>query len=492
MIEPPARGTSARGPTSRLLDFRNPHFWVTQLLVLLAIAAIYATDGDSPAGEPGLRLPGGLRLTAVALTMLPVLYAAATFGLESAILTALWVVALASPILAMGRPSTLAGIVEPIILVVVLTIGTVLALRVDAERGARRRAEALSQRLSLLHEVMQVLAQRQPLPVVLQHLAEAIQRGMSADYATIRYAPADGVPIEVASGTSPSARLDGGDDHCTVPLTGEHATFGAITLVRAGRPYAAEERQVLAIAGLEASAAFEVRMLEDHRRRALEMYARQVTTAQEAERTRIARDLHDGPVQLLAGLVRTADLIEKERNSDAGSFNAAIERLRGMSESALTELRSVTRDLRPMTLHRLGLHAALRSLAAEVTERSGVEVELRFDGGPPLREEVELCIFRIVQEALTNVSKHAEATRVVAEIRRLPDEVGVDIRDNGRGAALPADPSDLAHRGRFGVLGMRERAALFNGTLEVISPAPGEDGTSGGTAVVLRIPLSGG
>ena len=485
MSDPASSHPWLRGPTSRLLDVRNPHFWLTQALVLLSIAAIYFTDGTTEAGGT---LPSSLRIAAVALTMIPVLYAALIFGMESAILTALWVVALAAPILVMGKPRDLAGVAEPAILVAVLTIGTVLALRVDAERGARQRAEALSARLALLHEVMQVLAQHQPpLPVVLQHLADTIRRGMNADLATIRYAPADGEPIEVTSGDA-SAVPSGADDTCSVPLTGEQSTFGAITLVRAGRPYSPDERQVLAIAGLEASSAFEVRVLEDHRRSALEMYARQVTTAQEAERTRIARDLHDGPVQLLAGLVRAADLIEKERTSDAASFNAAIERLRGMSESALTELRSVTRDLRPMTLHRLGLHAALRSLASDVTERSGVEVDLRFDDGPPLREETELCIFRIVQEALANVAKHAQASHVLAEIRREEGGVRVEIRDNGTGATLPADPSDLAHRGRFGVLGMRERAALFDGTLEVISPAPGGDGR--GTAVVLRIPLS--
>lgn len=488
MSESAPRRPFARGPTQRLLDLRKPHFWLTQALVLLSIAAIYMTDTGVSHFIRGGQLPGGLRLAAVALTVTPVLYAALTFGMEAAILTALWVVALAGPMLVLGGPSNLDRVVEPAILVTVLAIGTILALRVDAERGARQRAEALSMRLALLHEVMQVLAQRQPLPAVLQHLADTIHRGMNADQVTISYAPTDASTIEVTSGTAAAAGSVAPEDTCAVPLTREHASFGEIALVWRGRAHSAEECQVLAIVGLEASAAFEVRMLEEHRRSALEMYARQVTTAQEAERSRIARDLHDGPVQLLAGLVRAADLIEKERHSDTAAFTAAVERLRGMSEAALTELRSVTRDLRPMTLHRLGLQAALRSLASDVTERSGVVVDLQFDEGEPLPEEVELCIFRIVQEALTNVAKHAQATHVLAEIRRSPSEVHVEIRDNGRGAMLPADPSDLAHRGRFGVLGMRERAALFNGTLEMVSPVPGGDGH--GTSVVLRIPLA--
>ncbi|MGE3857740.1 MAG: sensor histidine kinase [Dehalococcoidia bacterium] len=486
MSEAAARRSPTRGPTHRLLDLRRPHFWITQALVLVAVGAIYLTESSVTEAVPGLRLPGGLRVAAVALTVIPVMYAALRFGMEAAVLTALWVVALAGPMLVMGGPGSLDRIVEPAILLVVLAIGTVLALRVDAERGARERAEALSARLTLLHEVMQVLAQRAPLPDVLQGLADTIRRGMGADYAEIRYTPADDAALEVTSGAAPAAEAAPGDT-IRVPLTGEQATFGELAVVRLGRPYTAEERQVLSIAGLEASSAFGVRMLEDHRRRALEMYARQVTNAQEAERARIARELHDGPLQLLTGLVRAADLIEKERGADAAAFGAAVERLRGMSEAAVTELRAVTRDLRPMTLHRLGLHAALRSLASDVSERSGVAVDLHFDEGPPLPEEVELAIFRIVQEALSNVAKHAQATRVHATISREVGGVRVEVRDDGTGARLPADPSDLAHRGRFGLLGMRERAALFDGTLEVVSPPPGEEH---GTAVRVRIPLA--
>jgi len=477
---------SHRGPTQRLLDLRRPHFWFTQALVLIAVGAIYLTQASVSDPVPGIRLPGGLRIAAVVLTVIPVLYAALMFGMEAAVLTVLWIVALAGPMLVMGGPRSIDRVVEPAILLVVLAIGTVLALRVDAERGARERAEALSARLTLLHEVMQVLAERAPLPVLLQHLADTVRRGMNADRATIRYTPPEGAAVEVTSGHA-DALNTGAHDALRVSLTGESGTFGELEVVRLDGPYSAEERQVLSIAGLEASSALEVRTLEEHRRRALEMYARQVTTAQEAERARIARELHDGPLQLLTGLVRTADLIEKERHSDTAAFAAAVERLRGMSEAALTELRSVTRDLRPMTLHRLGLHAALRSLASDVTDRSGVTVDLSFDEGAPLAEEVELCIFRIVQEALTNVSKHANATEVHAAIRREPDGVRVEVRDNGSGASLPADPSDLAHRGRFGLLGMRERAALFDGTLEVVSPPPGEEH---GTVVVLRIPLA--
>ncbi len=482
----------------RLLSNRSGHFWFTQALVLTMIAAIYLTDlGRTSSPDPdAARFFAALHVAAIAFGVVPVLYATLTCGLEGAILTTLWVVVLAGLTLLLRGPQDLNGLVVPTMFVTVLAIGTILALRVESEREARERAEALSVRLSLLHEVMQVLTQHLPLPALLESLVDTVRRGMSTDYASIRYQAGDGHVIEVESGdralaerstVSPHRRRwgTGADpvlDRCVVPLIGEHSSFGVLGVARRGRLLSSDERQILAIAGLEASAAFEVHLLQDHRREALEMYARQVTNAQEAERARIARDLHDGPVQLLVGLVRAADLIEKAHESDAASFNAAIERLREVSEAALTELRAATRDLRPATLHHLGLPSALRSLAAEMSERTGIAVELQFDEGVPLREEVELCIFRIVQEALMNVEKHAHATHVRADIRRARGELRVEVRDNGHGAALPAEPSEFAHRGRFGVLGMHERAALIEGTLEISS-------REGGTSVLLRIPL---
>jgi len=483
---------------------RSGHFWFTQVLVLATVAAIYFTDTarDNNPDPDAVRFFSGLHVAAVAFSFVPVLYAALTSGLEGAILTTLWVVVLDGPMLFFRGPSDSNYLVEPAIFATVLAIGTILALRVEAERDARQRAEALSARLSLLHEVMQVLAQHQPLPALLQDLVDAVRTGMNADYVSIRYRPEEGDPLAATSGDGeldhwldfpPTMRrwgtgTDPEIDTCMVPLTGEHSSFGMLGVVRASRPLSPDERQVLEIAGLEASTAFEMRLLEENRQEALQIYARQVTNAQEAERARIARDLHDGPLQLLAGLVRAADIIEKGRNADAASFTAAIERLQGMSEEALTELRRVTRDLRPMTLDRLGLHAALRSLAADMSSRSGIAVDLRFDAERDLPEELELCVFRIVQEALTNVEKHAHATHVRAEMQRSSVELRVEVRDNGRGGPLPADPSDLARGGRFGVLGMRERAALVGGTLEVTS-TPHADGQAGGTAVILRIPL---
>ena len=123
-------------------------------------------------------------------------------------------------------------------------------------------------------------------------------------------------------------------------------------------------------------------------------------------------------------------------------------------------------------------------------DRTGIDVDLRLENEAPLPEEVEICIYRIVQEALANVEKHAAATAVRAEIRQASGELRVAVHDNGRGVDLPTTANDLARQGRFGVLGMRERAALVGGTLRVTSPAEGAtESTTRGTSVLLSIPL---
>ena len=142
---------------SRLLSVWNARFWFTQALVILTVVGVslaeqgraHAVDADTA------RLFTLLRAGALAFAFVPVLYSALTFGLEGGILTTLWLVVLVGPVLVLGAPGDLDRFIEPAILGIVLVIGTILALRVQEEREARQRAEALSVRLSLLHEVLQ-------------------------------------------------------------------------------------------------------------------------------------------------------------------------------------------------------------------------------------------------------------------------------------------------------------------------------------------------
>ncbi len=210
---------------------------------------------------------------------------------------------------------------------------------------------------------------------------------------------------------------------------------------------------------------------------------RRVVTVQEDERRRISRELHDQMGQQLTALMLRLRLAK----DSAGEGSPLREQLRWLEDHAALISRDVHRvalELRPTALDDLGLPEALAHYADEWTRRSGVAAELRVNGLgedrlPPL---VETTIYRAVQEAMTNVLKHAEAARVVVSLNRLKDSASVIIEDDGKGfdgeGAMESDS-----RARLGLLGMKERVAFAGGTLAIES-SPGA-----GTSVLIRIPI---
>jgi two-component system sensor histidine kinase UhpB len=210
--------------------------------------------------------------------------------------------------------------------------------------------------------------------------------------------------------------------------------------------------------------------LESERRES----ARVALAAQERERMRVARELHDEIGQRL-----TAVAINAERAAEDGE-SASSEALHAVVDDvrdSLEDVRRIARELRPEALDDLGLVNALIALCSRVTD---VRVERRFDRDlPPLDHETELVIYRIAQESLTNVSRHAKASRAVVALRREGDSIVLTVRDDGRG--LPAE----LPRGTAGISGMRERALLVGGAL-TISSEPGK-----GTEVRLSVPTGG-
>ncbi|SDH55842.1 two-component system, NarL family, sensor histidine kinase UhpB [Sinosporangium album] len=193
--------------------------------------------------------------------------------------------------------------------------------------------------------------------------------------------------------------------------------------------------------------------------------------AQEAERQRIARELHDEIGQSL-----TVVLLGLKRTVDRAPADLA-EELRAVQETvrtSLDEVRQVARRLRPGVLEDLGLQSALSALSSDFSQMSGVPVVKRVDHAlPELSSETELVVYRIAQEGLTNVARHAQADTVELSLTRTGGALTLRIKDNGRGGVKP----DGA-----GIRGMRERALLIGARLTVDSP-PG-----GGTDVRLVIP----
>ncbi len=489
---------------------RRREFWVTQLLVIVVIAIVYGTHLAAQHLEPRGGTIGTLAEIhdgVSALAIIPIVYAALTFGMEGAILTSLWIAFLLAPHTIFPPSTNHQWLMDLGIGVGSLTAALLLAGRIRSERQARWRAEAMSGRLRLLHGLGLSLRRPRPLRDLLQSFADTLREGMDLDYVALWFSAEGGEdPLLVESGDHALGALLDADglpayepdvgrasgaidvqapsgDTAVFPLTGEHSSFGVLGVVALDRVLSHDEREILAIASLETSVSLEVLRVEQMRRESLALYARQVTNAQEEERARIARELHDGVVQDLSGLVRAIDLADEEARRAGGVRERSLEPMRDIASEALAELRRVTRDLRPTTLDRLGLLAAIRSLATEMSERTGVVVDFHFGDARPLAPENELCVFRIVQEALSNVEKHAGAKHVEVEVAFSDREVRVEVRDDGRGYAPPEDANELARHGRFGVLGMTERAALVGGTLEV-SRRP-----RGGTRVALEVPI---
>jgi len=326
---------------------RDPRFWLVQGLVMM-IALFHegadATEFLHPYGIPNF--------AAVALFLVPIVYAALNFGLTGSLATALWVTAVSVPdFFFVDSQSNHWS--DGIQVLIVNSVAVFVGFRVEQERTARARAEAASEA---------------------HRAAEARTR----------------------------------------------------------------------------------------------LYAERILGAHEDERRRIAQELHDQPLQ---------DLIHLLRILDRGDAAEA----RKVATAVVGELRQISRGLRPPTLDDLGVTASLRKLVADFQLRTGIAGTFRVDGRARRAcPEVELTLFRVVQEALNNVGRHSQAHKVSVRMRFTDDEVRVAVCDEGCGFT-PGRAGESA----LGIIGMTERAGLVGGRLEIVS-APGK-----GTTVRTDVPLAG-
>jgi two-component system, NarL family, sensor histidine kinase UhpB len=185
--------------------------------------------------------------------------------------------------------------------------------------------------------------------------------------------------------------------------------------------------------------------------------------AQEAERQRIARELHDEIGQTLTGLVLRTETIARRAPPE---LRDELDGMREAARRGAEDVRTIARRLRPEVLDELGLRSALVALSASVVEQSALDVERSLDGDLDLTPDQELVIYRVAQEGLTNVERHASASRVQLLLRGDADGVSLIVRDDGIG--LPAD----AEADPTGIRGMRERALLIGGELVIREARP--------------------
>lgn len=264
-----------------------------------------------------------------------------------------------------------------------------------------------------------------------------------------------------------------------VPLTFRGVSSGvllALDRVDEGPRFGVEDERLLrSFAASAATAVATARSVEAERlRHSLE--------AAEQERKRWARELHDETLQALGGL-RMLHSAALREDAGVAEMRQALKQGAELIDTEIDNLSALIAELRPAALDEIGLVPALRTLAERKGREGGLEIEVLArleDGGARLPAETESVLYRLVQEALNNVVKHAGASEAEAVLERVGDLVEVTVRDNGRGF----DPA--ARSGGFGLIGMRERIELAGGTLRI------EAGAAQGTRISASIPVAAG
>jgi len=208
----------------------------------------------------------------------------------------------------------------------------------------------------------------------------------------------------------------------------------------------------------------------------------QIALGQEVERARLAREIHDGPAQALANTVMRLQFVEQMVAQRPQEVQVEIAKLRAAIHASLKDVRRFIFNLRPASLSDAGLISTIKYYAHDFSDQFGIPVECNLPEGLTLSADQELVVFRVIQEALQNIQKHAEAESVVVDVQQRPNgPLVVTITDNGKGF----DPrmARLGRTGSSGLVNMRERAATVGGTLKLES-RPGA-----GTTITLTLPM---
>jgi signal transduction histidine kinase len=285
--------------------------------------------------------------------------------------------------------------------------------------------------------------------------------------------------IEDGSPLLPGVRLQ-----VAVPLKSTDRVQGVLVVAsQQPRRVLAQDTELLTAIGNEIGLAVENARLYENMR----FYVREITRAQEDERQRIARELHDETIQMLIVLSRRLEALLTPSGSLPTPARDQLCSLQDLIRDISGGLRRFVRDLRPPTLDHLGLVATIEGLARDLIEKDQIDAQLVVLGETKrLAPEEELVLFRIAQEGLSNARRHAGASRVTVRLEFSPARVHMAIEDDGRGFQVPERLDDLVSMGRLGLVGMVERARTLGGTLTIRSAA------GQGTAIVADVPVQPG
>jgi signal transduction histidine kinase len=433
------------------LPLRSRQFWIVQTGVVL-VAFLDEIVLDLLRVKPPFEMP---RSTITALLLIPVIYAALNFGVRGAVGTALWATALMFPDwLFIAGVTTVNAWVEIGNLTILNSVAFIVGQRVEREGQARLRAEEALRASEVAEARYRALFDEQHAPVLVTDEAGVVAEANAAAVSLLG-AGVHGRLLSDLVDTSVKAILDGAVPRLSV---GERvfAPTGRTLDVGSG------ERLVQIVL---------VDVTEEERRLSEQgAYAAHLLTVQEDERRRLAQDLHDDPVQTLTYHVRMLEQLSDDPNL-APDQAERVRRGGELATGVVNVLRTVIHGLRPPVLDDFGVAAALRQLVAEVRARHGISVRLQVSGEQVrLSAQSELAVYRVAQEALSNVVHHAQATTAWVDLE-FGEEVVLTITDDGCGVPA-ASISSASSGGHLGLIGMRERVNLVGGSLEIHERMP--------------------
>ena len=472
---------------------KNPHLWIIiALFILLTISHFTQLLSQIPALQD-ISIPAALELSRHSverlLYLLLILYAGWTLGITGGV--AVW---LASAVAMLARTSLISPAFRDALLesLASLLIGALAIMLMAAYRQNRRQREKLRK------TVKDMKLARQNYEELFTNASDAIWvHDLDGNITLVNKAceKLSGYPVSELPGKNVLEFL--------TPETLAIAREVKDKLLRGETMEHRYEQRLIKKDGSEAIMQLTTRLiLSDGKPQAfhnmardvteerrlqnnLEYYLRQVLQAQEEERKRLARELHDDASQQILLLTHGIDNIAyKAEKYSPQDLKNELGKLYELSQQTYQNIKHYAQALRPSILDDLGLVAAIKWLAEETHKLSGIEIRVRVDSISQLPPETQLVLFRIVQESLNNVHRHSGASEATVTLESQGTETKVTISDNGHGFALPRQLSEFAAQGKLGLTGMAERVQLIGGRLDVSSQV------GKGTAVTVKVPTT--